>query len=1391
MYRLEQQELIRSITAHHRLTDSIQSEETQVITAQHSLTDHSPPEETQVITAQHSRTDHSPPEETQVITAQHSLADQSQPEETQFLTAQYSRTDQSQPEETQLITAQHSLADQSQPEETQFITAQHSHTDHSQLEETQVITAQHSHTDHGPPEEIQVSSEQHSLSGHPQTEEDTLTCMAVGSCSIYANLEVNGRAGVALVDTGSTHCLISTAFAARLGWVASGSADRDRTSSVTLADGQSTVAVQGRLQVGIIIAKHEQVLEVHIVQCKEDMLLGMDFMAANGCTINLERWRLEINGSHTDLVGSNGCKLRASVRVYEEVTVPAHSEAIVKCIMKEKPSDSEGVIQHDECMEAARMGINVARCLVTCPSNREVPVRIFNSGPHPVRLKSGQAMARYVGCSQYLRANKANIEDNDEKVKLETSISRAHLEPMVNQMHESVSQSGKQTVIDILQKYEAVFSKGPDDMGRTGVTEHDIIVKEDIRPIKKAPYRVGPHAQEVIDSQVKALLDRDLIEESQSPWASPVVVVAKKNGAPRFCCDYRALNAVTTVCAYPMPRIDDSLDALTGAVWFSTFDLLSGYWQVPLHESAREKTAFVTRSGLYQWKVMAMGLVGASSTFERLMEQTMKGLQWRTCLLYIDDLICFSKTEAEHATRLEEIFSRLRDAGLKIKVSKSKVMQREVEFLGHVVSSEGVKMDPGKVSAILNMTEPGNAKEVRAVMGMFSYYRQYIPNLSTLAAPLFELMKKNARFDFNHKCRVAFQLLKDEVASDRIMAYPNPERPYILDTDCSGVGMGAVLSQVNESDEERPVAFYSRTLSPAERKYSVTKMEMCAMVAGIRHFHHYLLGRRFTVRVDHHSLIWLRNTKAPTGILARWLETLASFEFDVVHRAGRLHGNADGLSRLNPMESEMRTRRVDGDIDQAEWKRSQEADADLEPVRIWLRQKGSPTKEQRRIMSHRARWYLDHAKECHMKDGMIYHQEGANRSTVVVPEDQQDGLMKGEHERDHAGADRLQARLANGYFWHGMAVDIRLFVSGCWACQQGKGQLKARRGDTLDLEVGNVLDVVSIDVCGPFTRSRNDNTVMLVLVDHFSRWAEAYALPDQRGATCARAIYEGFVQRFGAPIRLHSDNGRGFKNEVMDELCSLMGITRSYTCPYNPTGNALVERMHSTILGGLRAKLARVTEKLEWDELIPEIMAAYRATNHPATGYSPNMMFLGREIEEPGARIRSNEPPWCVQSYVVDLQQRMRTVQQEFRETLSMQEGNRESKKTYEVNDRVWLVPPTKPTKLEPRLLGPYRIVHKLKYNTFTIVPVDALDADPIQVSVNRLRLCQGSAGEIPTRPTQEGNHTREQTPENQREEERDHSPEPIPSTSRGHRLRKAPTWLQDYDCTSSSSTAE
>ncbi len=450
-------------------------------------------------------------------------------------------------------------------------------------------------------------------------------------------------------------------------------------------------------------------------------------------------------------------------------------------------------------------------------------------------------------------------------------------------------------------KHSDVFARSSNDLGHTSVVKHKINTGNN-QPVKQRPRRppfaFADEESKIIQNQLKT----NVIRESSSEWASPLVYVRKRDGTTRPCVDYRLLNAVTKKDAYPLPNLNDCLDYLGGATYFSSLDILSTYYQIEVDVEDRPKTAFVCKQGLYEYNVMPFGLCNATSTFQRCMELIMRGLQWYILLIYLDDIIVHARTFREHLDRLDIVFTRLHEAGIKLKASKCVLFQREVAFLGHLITENGVKPLLSKVKAIKEWPVPRNVTDVRSFVGFCSYYRRFIMGFASRAKPLHRLLEAGQPFEWNEDCQNSFDDLKSVLTGEEVLAFPRDDAGmFILDCDASDYAIGSVLSQMqwcekSQQMEERPICFASKSLTKPQRAYCCTRREMLAVVVFLQEFRQYLLGRKFLVRSDHSSLRWIMSFKNPENQMARWIEVLSQFDFVLEHRKGVKHVNADALS---------------------------------------------------------------------------------------------------------------------------------------------------------------------------------------------------------------------------------------------------------------------------------------------------------------------------------------------------------------------------------------------------------------------------------------------------------------------------------------------------------------
>ncbi|CAL9692012.1 unnamed protein product [Knipowitschia caucasica] len=446
----------------------------------------------------------------------------------------------------------------------------------------------------------------------------------------------------------------------------------------------------------------------------------------------------------------------------------------------------------------------------------------------------------------------------------------------------------------VFQGVSKLFAASP---GRTTLVEHVIRLK-DKGPVRQRSYRVPQHLVAQLLTEVEDMQHLGVIEPSQAEWCSPVVIVVKKDGSLRICIDFRKLNAMSEFDAYPMPRIDDLLEKIGRARFITTLDLCKGYWQVPLEASSRPYTAFQTPAGLFQFTMMPFGLHGAPATFQRLMDRVLRGCE-DCSAAYLDDVVIFSDTWEQHLRHLERVLGQIERAGLTLNPSKCQWAKEEAKYLGYRLGRGEVRPQMDKVEAIRGCPRPRTKKEVRSFLGLAGWYRRFVPQFATIAAPLTALTMKDQRNPvvWNEDCETAFQALKSCLCSSPVLRSPDFEQRFLVQTDASAVGLGAVLAQ-GDPGEERPVRYLSRKLLPRETRYSTVEKEGLAIKWALESLRYYLLGREFDLETDHRALTWMNSMKDHNSRLTRWYLSLQPFQFQIRHRAGKTNVVADYLSRL-------------------------------------------------------------------------------------------------------------------------------------------------------------------------------------------------------------------------------------------------------------------------------------------------------------------------------------------------------------------------------------------------------------------------------------------------------------------------------------------------------------
>lgn len=673
---------------------------------------------------------------------------------------------------------------------------------------------------------------------------------------------------------------------------------------------ETLAEIKARIKIGNKIIEHT----FHIVDddfpIPFDGILGVDFLEKFEGKIDYAKRNLEIlgenfqiglgpkkgklenimeNGTEEDgeLVQENKPTMKKEKMKYNNRKfLKARSLNWVEVKVK---TNEEGIIDKITLQE----GVHVSSCYVR-PVDNKCMINIVNANEEDIEIELPTIEIEELEdleTANYRRLQTTEINKDRLKLLRET-LQLDHL-----------NKEEKEKILEICENYSGIFYLKGDNLTAvdSNIAEHTIPVKKDQQPIHQKQYRLPMANKEVVKEQIENWLDNEIIQESVSPWNFPILVVPKKSedGKPKYrvVVDFRLLNDVTEGDAFPLPNINELLDSLGKSQYFTTIDLEQSYHQVKVKKEDREKTAFSTDWGHYEFIRMPFGCKRSAPAFQRLMNNVLLGLQGIKCLVFLDDVIIFGNSLKDHNQKLEEVFKRLEKYKLKIKPGKCNLLRKEVNYLGHIITSEGVKPDPTKIKAIVNYPRPRNQKELRSFLGLSNYYRKFIINYSKIAQPLNNLLKKNTDFNWGDKHEESFNILKERITNPPVLIYPDVKEPYVLTTDASGYAIGAILSQ-GPIGQDLPISYASRTLNQAEMRYSTIERELLAIVWACKHYRPYLLGAKFRIVTDHRPLTWLFSVKDPGSRLLKWRLKLEEYDYEIIYKAGKENTNADALSRI-------------------------------------------------------------------------------------------------------------------------------------------------------------------------------------------------------------------------------------------------------------------------------------------------------------------------------------------------------------------------------------------------------------------------------------------------------------------------------------------------------------
>lgn len=852
---------------------------------------------------------------------------------------------------------------------------------------------------------------------------------------------------------------------------------------------------------------------------------------------------------------------------------------------------------------------------------------------------------------------------------------------------------GAERVEQLISEFRDVFptdlpSGLPPDRG----APFHIDLMPEAKPTNRPIYRLAPNELEELRKTLDELLEKGLIRESTSPWGAPVLFAPKKDGGLRLCIDYRGLNKQTIKNAYPLPRVDDLLDQLRGATIFSKLDLRSGYWQVPIAKEDIEKTAFRTRYGHFEWLVLPFGLTNAPASFMGHMNRLFRDLLDKYVVVFIDDILIYSKTPEEHDQHLREVLCRLRDSHFYCKQSKCELWKSEVTFLGHVVSSEGVRMEQAKVNAVKDWPTPKDVSEVRSFLGLAGYYRRFVRRFAHIAAPLTNLLEKGAPFEWKLQQQGAFDSLKEALTTAPILQPYDPDLPCTVDIDASDFAIGAVLQQ-DFGRGLQPVAYESRKLKRAERNYSARDREQLAIVHATKVWRHYLLGKPVTIRTDHRPLLHDLHLENMKSRHHRWEEQLQLFDIQLQYKQGRQHTVPDALSRRPDLKSASEDTREIATISSivpdltrgTEWKEATHQDAYF------------------RMVIDRIEAGDVQYQDYNLVDGLLYFKK-----RVYVPNDAKlrTRILQEGHDipiSGHLGREKTLERISRTWFWVGLDRDVRAFVRSCELCQRNKARNTAPLGLLQPIPLPTARwEQVTMDLITCLPQTPRNHTAVAVFVDRLSKQLHLAAVrSDIDAPTLAHVFFDTVFRHHGLPRVIISDRDPRFTGSFWQALFKLLDTRLSMSTAFHPQTDGQTERANRTLEDMLRAFVA--VHHNDWDEYLTPLEFAYNDSSQASTGHSPFFLNAGQHPITPATLhrpINTNNP--TTEEFI----QRLTSALQEARQRLLTAQNrqkqyadNHRQHKTFREGDLVLLsnanlplATSTQVRKLAPRWIGPFRI---------------------------------------------------------------------------------------------------